>query len=69
VIQKILHRPIRRLRAAVERGDVSQCTALYHEIFGLDQAGDAKTERDETSGGSAEGRQGPRRLLRGGKEE
>jgi glutamyl-tRNA reductase len=69
VIQKILHRPIRRLRAAVERGDVSQCTALYHEIFGLDQVEEEKRERDETSGGDGEGRKGPQRLLRGGKEE
>lgn len=37
IIQKILHRPIRRLRASVDRGDTLECTSLYREIFGMEQ--------------------------------
>ncbi len=45
IIQKILHRPIRRLRASVERGDMLETMALYHEIFGLEES-DQETDRE-----------------------
>ena len=57
IIQKILHRPIRRLRDAVERGDVLECSTLYREIFDLDAADGAEPGATD----------GPRRVLDGGK--
>ena len=57
IIQKILHRPIRRLRESVERGDTLECSALYREIFDLDAADDAASDAGE----------GPRRIVDGGK--
>lgn len=63
VIQKILHRPIRRLRDSVERGDMLETTALYREIFGLEDS-------LPTNGEEAESplTRGPRRLVNGGKK-
>jgi glutamyl-tRNA reductase len=75
IIQKILHRPIRRLRASVERGDMLECATLYREIFGIDEgraasgsaeakargaAGEAKSTPRPTSG--------PQRVVDGGKK-
>jgi glutamyl-tRNA reductase len=82
VIQKILHRPIRRLRSSVERGDTHECADLYREIFGLDSSvvpqpideeesgdGTAEAEAENENGRDDATRPGPRRLLRGGREE
>jgi glutamyl-tRNA reductase len=73
VIQKILHRPIRHLRGAVDRGDLHDCVRLYGELFELSEAtGDglarekpqpASDDRPKTDEGS-----GPTRVLRGGKD-
>jgi glutamyl-tRNA reductase len=57
IIQKILHRPIRRLRDSVERGDMLQCSALYREIFDLETVDD----------GAAATAHGPRQVVDGGK--
>jgi len=61
VIQKILHRPIRRLRDSVEKGDMLQTTALYREIFDLEVAGDGDGSKGDTAA------DGPRRVVDGGK--
>jgi glutamyl-tRNA reductase len=37
LIHKILHRPIRQLKALSDRGDVAQYAALYRDIFGIEQ--------------------------------
>jgi glutamyl-tRNA reductase len=59
VIQKILHRPIRHLHHAAERGHVAETKALYREIFGVETAREPAAEAgDETAG--------PQRILEGG---
>ena len=58
IVQKILHRPIRRLRDSVERGDMLQCSALYREIFDLEAAAD---------GQARVAAEGPRRVADAGK--
>jgi len=52
IIQKILHRPIRRLRASIDRGDTLECTSLYREIFGMEQL---EEEAGAESGGEEKG--------------
>ena len=72
VIQKILHRPIRRLRSSVERGDTNECAELYREIFGLEPTvtpRPGENEEPEGDGRDDESRPGPQRLLRGGRNE
>jgi glutamyl-tRNA reductase len=72
VIQKILHRPIRRLRSSVERGDASECAELYREIFGIDAAAKPRPAEDQGSDGTPpddDSRPGPQKLLRGGRRE
>jgi glutamyl-tRNA reductase len=71
IIRKILHRPIRHLRDSVERGDTAECTSLYCRIFGV------KSESPQAASCTAcECRKaddlpksGPRRLLKGGKDD
>ncbi|HXV76427.1 MAG TPA: glutamyl-tRNA reductase [Candidatus Polarisedimenticolaceae bacterium] len=65
IIQKILHRPIRRLRSSVERGDVLECSSLYREIFGIDPSADGNLDGVGPDSGTMSG---PRRLLNGGKK-
>ncbi|HKQ62848.1 MAG TPA: glutamyl-tRNA reductase [Candidatus Polarisedimenticolaceae bacterium] len=60
LIQKLLHRPILRLRQAVERGDLDRTAELFHELFGLEAEPAEKAE-------TAEPRE-PLRGLPGGKE-
>lgn len=75
IVQKLLHRPIKRLQSAVERGDVDRCVELYAELFDVnpeDVAGalDAEREqRDDEKRGDDEppASDGPR-LIRGGKD-
>jgi glutamyl-tRNA reductase len=71
VIQKILHRPIRHLRSAVQRGDVKSCAKLYQEIFGIDRGAAPLQPELEAEPAESEdpSRPGPRRLLQGGKED
>jgi glutamyl-tRNA reductase len=71
VIQKILHRPVRHLRGSVDRGDTHQVSAVYREIFGLDAESPLpEPKRDEPDDDSSESPPpGPRRLLRGGRED
>ena len=72
VIQKILHRPIRRLRTSVERGDTNECAELYREIFGLEPSAKPRPAEDQDPDGDTHGddsRPGPHRLLRGGRNE
>ena len=70
VIQKILHRPIRHLRGAVERGDVDECAALYREIFGVEvEDAKAATSPPQQEERPDDDRRGPRRLLRGGRSD
>jgi glutamyl-tRNA reductase len=57
LVQKILHRPTVALKAAADRGEATRFAALYREIFGLDP----DTPDEEASG--------PRRLIRGGKDD
>jgi glutamyl-tRNA reductase len=69
VIRKVLHRPLVHLRRTVEQGNAEECIALYRRIFGLDDApGD-----DASAAGRLSGEEGPpsgpRRLLRGGRED
>jgi glutamyl-tRNA reductase len=65
LVQKLLHHPVRHLRKSVERGDVDASTSLYREIFGLEVERPADApEKEQLEQGS-----GPRRLLRGGKDE
>jgi len=68
IIQKILHRPIRRLRASVDRGDTLECTSLYREIFGMEEANGSSLadSADEPASGSS--RNGPQRVIDGGKK-
>lgn len=67
VIQKILHRPIRHLKGAVERGDVERTARLYREVFGLEP--DAGAAKPEEPAAAAEAGTGPSRVLRGGKDD
>ena len=67
VIQKILHRPLRHLHGAVERGDVAECAALYREIFALAEPGPPSGADGTEAGGAQPG--GPSRLIRGGRDE
>jgi glutamyl-tRNA reductase len=60
VIHKILHRPLRHLHGAVERGDVAECAALYRQIFALSDP-PKDTSADSTS-------PGPSRVIRGGRD-
>ena len=72
VVQKILHRPVQHLRRSVDRGDVDSSAALYREIFGLDESGIAGGERADVEEGAVPDEKpeaGPRRLLRGGKDD
>ena len=70
VIQKILHRPIRRLRQSAERGDAVECTRLLEEIFGVEAesgsspAPDAAPHGPDESDGATAIRR-PRRLANG----
>ena len=57
LIRKILHRPIRHLRDAADRGEVDRCASLYRKIFGM---GEGEPPAPAASG--------PQRLLRGGKD-
>jgi len=73
IIQKMLHRPIRHLRGAVERGDLHDCLGLYDHLFELktnttdeDRSAGKRTEEDATDGATGSG---PTRLLQGGKDK
>jgi glutamyl-tRNA reductase len=69
IIQKILHRPIRRLRASVDRGDMLQCTSLYREIFGVEPSGRQEDVPDASRQTSETGTQErPSRVMDGGKK-
>jgi glutamyl-tRNA reductase len=69
VIQKILHRPILRLRTAVERGDVKDCSRLYHEIFGIQPESIAAPVEPASADTEESVPPGPHRLVQGGKED
>ena len=73
LLQKILHRPVVHLRKSVDRGDIDSTAALYRQIFGLEQAGepgaDADTDEVQRELQPEDPEAGPRRLLKGGKEE
>jgi len=63
VVRKILHRPVLHLRKSVDRGDIDSSAALYREIFGLEESdSEGREPIDEPAAG-------PRRLLKGGKDE
>jgi glutamyl-tRNA reductase len=82
LIQKILHKPIRYLNGAASRRDVAESVALYQEIFGLEALADGLPEGREPApraagkersrsepqadDASANLRQGPQRLIKGG---
>jgi glutamyl-tRNA reductase len=73
LVQKILHRPITHLRKSVERGDVDASTALYREIFGMEEArrsdpGRSRRKEDDRASDDRSAGAGPRRLLKGGKD-
>ena len=63
VLQKVLHRPVTRLRHSVERRDVERVTELYREIFDLAPRGESAPERDPAT------RPGPRHVIEGGRSE
>jgi len=66
VIQKILHRPLRHLHGAVDRGDVAECGELYRSIFGV---ADPPAVEGPTGAPSADPPSpGPSRLIRGGRD-
>jgi len=68
LVQKILHRPITRLKSSAELGDASRTVALYKEIFGIpDDLADEAPE-DEAHPAKEEEPPGPRRILPGGRE-
>jgi len=68
LVQKVLHRPIRHLRGAVDRGDVDVCRALFADLFDLgDRVRDG--EAQERPAAADDDRPGPRGIVRGGKEE
>ena len=73
LLQKILHRPVEHLRKSVDRGDIDSTAALYRQIFGLEQAGepgaDSDTDEVQRELQPEDPEAGPRRLLKGGKEE
>jgi glutamyl-tRNA reductase len=67
LVQKILHRPITRLKSSAERGDASRTVALYKEIFGIpDDLAEEPGEEQARAG--EEVPPGPRRILPGGRE-
>jgi len=66
VIQKILHRPLRHLHGAVERGDVAECTALYRQIFALSET--AASDRASGAPPDEAAPPGPNRVIRGGRD-
>jgi glutamyl-tRNA reductase len=71
IIRKILHKPIRHLRDSVERGDTAECTSLYCRIFGVKadspQAAGCKVCHPRCDDELP--KSGPRRLLKGGKDD
>ena len=84
IIQKILHKPIRHLQGAMERGDVDTCERMYRDLFGVsvarhqeDSGAEAATGQDEDTRASNAGEDsadsdatsGPGpRLIRGGQD-
>jgi glutamyl-tRNA reductase len=70
VIRKILHRPIRHLRDSVDRGDTAECTSFYRQIFGV-QASPARISDEQSAqpNGDTNGKNGPQRLLKGGRKD
>ncbi len=66
LVQKILHRPVRHLRASAARGDVDASTSLYKQIFGLEEQG-GRSEADVEQPDRPADR-GPQRVIDGGKE-
>ncbi len=72
IIQKVLHRPIRHLKASAERGDTAAEARLFQELFGIGLRASTTTQpaqqEGEVDSQPPEDGGGPRRLLRGGKE-
>lgn len=70
LVQKILHRPVRHLRKAVERGDIEASTSVCREMFGLPEdpgrEGDGDGDDDESRRAGLG--PGPQRVLKGGKD-
>ncbi len=68
IIKKVLHQPVVHLRESVDRGDVAETTSSYFSIFDLPS--DTKPDKPPAAEGDrdAEARNGPRRVLRGGKD-
>jgi glutamyl-tRNA reductase len=77
IIQKILHRPIRELKASVREGDSARVVRTVGALFGVEPPPPAPQEDVEQPDGDAEAvqeeqtpaaRRGPQRVLEGGKE-
>lgn len=74
LVQKILHQPVNHLRNSVKRGDIDVSASQIREIFGLELDcdnldGDRADEVSEANGSADDAGPGPRRLLRGGKDD
>lgn len=72
IIQKVLHRPIRYLRGAVERGDIDTCESIYRQLFGIApsksvHALPVERPEDAEEDSEPESPAGPR-LIQGGKD-
>lgn len=68
VVQKILHRPVRELKAAAERGEVDAYERIYHDLFDLGDPVQRASDDAGEAGESAEGQVGPIHLVKGGKD-
>jgi glutamyl-tRNA reductase len=69
IAQKVLHPAVRHLRQSLRKGEAADRAALYHTIFSLDVSESApETGEPQAPPDSAEGPQGPQRILQGGKE-
>jgi glutamyl-tRNA reductase len=75
LIQKVLHTPIVKLKAAAERGEAGSRAAVYREIFGLDHDGHHRPHPDgpgHHDGGDRPGEgeaSGPTHAIQGGKDD
>jgi glutamyl-tRNA reductase len=69
IIQKILHRPIRQLKASVQGGNSEGVARAIRDMFGVEAALPQPEEPDAERKPRARAGAGPQRVLDGGKED
>jgi glutamyl-tRNA reductase len=67
IVQKILHLPIRHLKASAEAGRAAGCASLYREIFPIGSR-DGGDDTEDADADGAEAGSGPQGIVRGGED-